>query len=217
MTVKNEDPCHSSTEGNPSETITGFIDYALNPTTALQLPMDMHTYKTKHATEISRVIGTTDELKKFDELRHRIKQSKHKRSPELKIHDCLLTSIKTKVLRERSLAMKKISEEEHRYFHVHGTLPSEDANTDIAALMSKQQQTNFSSLGMCLCDSIFDVVHVTVVTGILLRLHMYHSTLKCPNQFSGVCSHKMMCLCLFVIFVIMDMTKHMPSTVTLEN
>ena len=70
---------------------------------------------------------------------------------------------------------------------------------------------------MCLCDSIFDVVHVTVVTGILVRLHVYHSTLKCPNQFSGVCSHKMMCLCLFVIFDIMDMTKHMPSTVTLEN
>ena len=38
--------------------------------------MDTHTYKTKHTTEISRVIGTTDELKKFDELRHRIKQSK---------------------------------------------------------------------------------------------------------------------------------------------
>ena len=104
--------------------------------------MDTHTYKTKHATEISRVIGTTDELKKFDELRHRIKQSKHKRSPELKIYDCLLTSIKTKVLRERSLAMKKISEEEHRYFHVHGTFPSEDASTDIAALMSKLKTAN---------------------------------------------------------------------------
>ena len=104
--------------------------------------MDTHTYKTKHTTEISRVIGTTDELKKFDELRHRIKQSKHKRSPELKIHDCLLTSIKTKVLRERSLAMKKISEEEHRYFHVHGTFPSKDASTDIAALMSKLKTAN---------------------------------------------------------------------------
>ena len=57
-----KDPCHNSIEGNPSETITEFIDYIPNPTTELQPPMDTHTYKTKHATEISRVIGNTDEL-----------------------------------------------------------------------------------------------------------------------------------------------------------
>ena len=56
-----------------------------------------------------------------------------------------------------------------------------------------------------------DVVHVTVVTGILLRLH------RCTIPLPEVCSHIMMCLCLFVIFDIMDMTKHMPSTVPLEN
>ena len=38
--------------------------------------------------------------------------------------------------------MKKTSEVEHRYFHVHGTLPSEDANTDIAALMAKLKTAN---------------------------------------------------------------------------
>ena len=38
--------------------------------------------------------------------------------------------------------MKKISEVEHHYFHVHGTLPSEDAITDIAALMAKLKTAN---------------------------------------------------------------------------
>ena len=53
-----------------------------------------------------------------------LSKGKGKRSPELRIHDCLLTSIKTKVLREQYL----------------------------------------------------DVVYVTVVTGIRLRLHVYHIT-----------------------------------------
>ena len=38
--------------------------------------------------------------------------------------------------------MKKVSEVEHCYFHVHGTLPSEDGNTDIAALMAKLKTAN---------------------------------------------------------------------------
>ena len=88
------------------------------------------------------MIGNTVELKKLDELRHRIKLTQGKRSPELSAHDRLLASIQLKVLREQSSAMKKTSSIEHLYFQQHGTLPSDGANQDIAALMSKCKTAN---------------------------------------------------------------------------
>jgi len=71
-----EHPSHKSSDANPSQTITEFADDIPNPKTLnheLQSRIPVHVNKTKHTTEIAIVIGNTVELKKLDELRHRIK------------------------------------------------------------------------------------------------------------------------------------------------
>lgn len=54
-----------------SREVVEFADTLVDPHSDTQ-PVT-RKYKTKHATEIAKVIGETEELKQFDELRHRIK------------------------------------------------------------------------------------------------------------------------------------------------
>ena len=78
----------------------------------------------KHATEITKVIGETEELRQFDEIRHRIKsKDSATTSQHYTQHGNLLAKLQTAILRERTSLMKKIRDVETQYFKEHAELP----------------------------------------------------------------------------------------------
>ena len=99
-------------------------------------------YKTKHATEIAKVIGETEELNQFDEIRHRIKSKERPTTYHYTQHENLLAKLQTAIMKERTSLMKKIRDVEAQHFKEYAELPKEDCNHQLTSLMSKHRKAN---------------------------------------------------------------------------
>ena len=80
-------------------------------------------YKTKHANEIAKVLGTSEELKECDTVRHHLK-SKQTLSKDIKqTHKRLPYNLQLSVQHKRSALLTQLGSIEEQYFLQHCQLP----------------------------------------------------------------------------------------------
>ena len=99
---------------------------------------DGECFKTRHATEIKKIIGSsTDDLRQFDELRYRLKSSKPVTKDERTTYKRLFYKLQLAVQHKRTSILEEIQAIEGRYHQEHGTLPSEKDCPEFSILMSQ--------------------------------------------------------------------------------
>ena len=92
-------------------------------------------FHTTHATEISKVLGNTEEaeLKEFDTLRYRLKHKDKCTREEKRRHQCLLYKLQLAVQHKRTVLLKQLQSIEKLFLLHHCRLPQphECADQDI--------------------------------------------------------------------------------------
>ena len=84
-----------------------------------------YSFKTKHGLEVSKVLGPTDDLKLYDNLRYELKSRKSSiTSKQQDDHDRLLYKLQLAVQRERMQLLETLGKMENAYFTQHGKLPT---------------------------------------------------------------------------------------------
>ena len=102
---------------------------------------DGECFKSRHAIEIKKIIGTSTDLRQFDELRYRLKNAKAVSRDERTTYKRLFYKLQLAVQRKRTSILEEIEAVEGRYYQVHGTLPGEDC-PEFSTLMSQCKHIN---------------------------------------------------------------------------
>ena len=103
---------------------------------------DGECFKTRHAMEIKKTIGSSTDLRQFDELRYRLKTAKAITKDERTTYKRLLYKLQLAVQRKRTSVLKEIEAIEGKYHQVHGTLPNEKDCPEFSTLMSQCKHIN---------------------------------------------------------------------------
>lgn len=106
------------------------------------IPISRHTnwecykFKTKQGFEIYKVLGISEDIKQFDDLRHRIKSSSTVSSTDRKSHSY------ASAVRVRTSTLESIGTIEKHYYQEHGTLPETTDIPENRDLTNKCKQKN---------------------------------------------------------------------------
>lgn len=84
---------------------------------------DIIPYKSKHANEIAKVLGTSEELKEFDTVRYRLKSRQTLSRDDKQKHQRLLYKLQLSVQSKCSTLLKQLSSVEEQHFLRHGQIP----------------------------------------------------------------------------------------------
>ena len=88
--------------------------------------LDAQKYQTKSANAISKVIGQTAELARYDKLHAKLKLSQQVCAQDQGIYDDILASLQVQVLRTKSAVAADIKKMEDASYTEHSRLPSAD-------------------------------------------------------------------------------------------
>ena len=103
--------------------------------------MDTHL-KTKHAACVSKVLGVTDKVLKFDELRYQLKLGKKPTITQKQEHNKLLAELQSLIQAEKSKIVEQIKQLEAAHFETHATIPTDAACPERIKLMKQYKFVN---------------------------------------------------------------------------
>ena len=113
----------------PTSLDTHHGDCDLIPETELQLVVEDDSsvkLMTRHGRAIAKLLGTTEKVTVFDNLRFRLKSSIHKPSAEMRqMHESLLAELQAQIQLEKSELIGKIKRMEASHIYTHNCLPTD--------------------------------------------------------------------------------------------
>ena len=116
-------------------------DDDMNTEPQIQTQDDVH-FQTKHATEIAKVLGTTEDLKEFDKLRRHLKDKQKVTREDKQRHQRLLYKLQLAVQQKRTTLLKALSSIEKEYYLQHCRLPEPHDSTDYEEIMTQCRHIN---------------------------------------------------------------------------
>ena len=134
-----------------NENITGVNEDPETPLKDIEINLDPRddcdqnsssNLKTKHnAACISKIVGISEKVLKFDVLRY---QLKHRKNPvtQKQEHNKLLAELQVLIQSKKSNIMEQIKQTEAAYFQTHATIPTDEACPERMELMKKVKLAN---------------------------------------------------------------------------
>ena len=128
-------------EDSSKEVQVAIVDDTISEVSQPNIQADIR-YKTKHANEIAKVLGTSQELKEFDTVRYQLK-SKPTLSKDVKQkHKRLLYKLQLSVKHKRSTLVTQLSSLEKQYFLQHCQLPKPNDSPEHDDIMTQIKHIN---------------------------------------------------------------------------
>ena len=143
--------CTVEIEESENENITGVNEDPETPLKDIEINMDPRddcdqnsssNLKTKHAECMSKIVGITEKVLKFDELRYQLKHRKKPTVTQKQEHNKLLAELQVLIQSKKSNIMEQIKQIEAAYFQTHATIPTDEACPERMELMKKVKLAN---------------------------------------------------------------------------